>query len=59
MSFVKRASIWGAMLIPPVIFYALLARSLTGLPFADDYDTILRFLLQWRKRGGSNISYRS
>lgn len=39
------------MSIPPVIFYVFLAKSLTGIPFADDYDTVLRFLLQWRTEG--------
>jgi hypothetical protein len=51
MSGVKKAFIWIGILIPPVIFYATLARSLSDLPFADDYDTILGFLLQWRNRG--------
>jgi hypothetical protein len=51
MSIVKKTFLWGAMLFPPVIFYAFLARSLTNLPFADDYDTVLHFLLQWRKEG--------
>jgi hypothetical protein len=51
MSTAKKTFLWAAMLLPPVIFYAFLARSLTELPFADDYDAVLNFLLQWRKEG--------
>jgi hypothetical protein len=39
-------------MIPPLTFYVLLARSLTGLPIMDDYDLPLGFLLQWKKESG-------
>jgi hypothetical protein len=51
MSGAKKAFFWVGLLVPPIIFYTALARSLSDLPFADDYDTVLGFLLQWRNRG--------
>ena len=55
MSIVKKLFIWIAILIPPIAFYVLVVRSLTGLPVADDYDSVLQFLLLWKK--GSGISH--
>lgn len=56
MSIVKKASVWFAMLIPPIVFYALLAKTLMSFPLQDDYHAILGFLLQWKgKRGFGRI----
>ena len=43
---------WLAIAIPPIAFYVLLARSLTKLPFADDYDSVLQYLLKWQSERG-------
>ena len=48
---VRKALLWCAVLIPPIAFYIALARSLSGLPFGDDYPTILGYLLQWKTGG--------
>jgi len=40
--------VWGSLLliaIPPVIFYILLLKSQTNIPFLDDYGSILDFML--------------
>jgi hypothetical protein len=39
-------------LIPPAAFYLLLAKSLVSLPFMDDYQAVLGFLLQWKNETG-------
>jgi hypothetical protein len=52
MPVIKKASVWIAMLIPPVAFYVLLARSLVSVPIQDDYHAILGFLLQWKNERG-------
>lgn len=46
--FTKRTSILLGILLPPLAFYWLLSRSITALPFADDYDSILRYLVLWK-----------
>jgi hypothetical protein len=43
---------WIAIAIPPITFYILLAHSLTKLPFADDYDSVLQYLLTWKLEHG-------
>ncbi|MDR3410847.1 MAG: hypothetical protein P4L87_07895 [Formivibrio sp.] len=52
MPALKRAFLWIALVIPPLSFYTLLAKSLPTLPFADDYIGILNYLLQWKKASG-------
>ena len=40
---------WGALLliaIPPAIFYYLLLKSQTSIPFSDDYGSVLDFMLK-------------
>lgn len=41
-----------ALLCPILIFYGLLSRTLTGLPFNDDYNAVLMFLLKWHAASG-------
>lgn len=41
-----------AIAIPPIAFYILLAHSVTKLPFADDYDSVLAYLLTWKSQSG-------
>ena len=41
-----------AMLCPILLFYGLLSRTLTGLPFNDDYNAVLTFLLKWNAASG-------
>ena len=48
----KRLAAWIAIAIPPIAFYVLLACSLTKLPFADDYDSVLNYLLKWKSESG-------
>lgn len=48
----KRLGAWIAIAIPPIAFYVLLARSITKLPYADDYDSILQYLLKWHSESG-------
>lgn len=52
MSAPKRIVALIAIAIPPITFYALLARSLTALPNTDDYGAIIGFLLQWKNESG-------
>ena len=40
------------LLCPIVFFYALLSSTLTGLPFNDDYNAVLMFLLRWHAASG-------
>ncbi len=40
------------ILCPIVIFYFLLSQTLTGLPFNDDYNAVLRFLIKWHGASG-------
>jgi hypothetical protein len=40
------------MLVPPITFYAFLSKSLTSIPFLDDYHAVLGFLLLWKKESG-------
>ena len=48
----RAAAISCAILLPPVYFYFLLSRSLSRLPFLDDYTSVLQFLLQWKQEHG-------
>ncbi len=41
-----------AMLCPILLFYGLLSRTLTGLPFNDDYNAVLTLLLKWHAASG-------
>lgn len=43
---------WTAIAIPPIYFYILAFRSLSSLPFLDDYDAPLAFLLRWKRERG-------
>ncbi len=43
---------WIAIAIPPIFFYVLLSKSLTSLPFLDDYGAVLSFLLKWNQEHG-------
>ena len=52
MSIRKRFFVWIAILIPPIAFYVLLARTLTAIPFLDDYHVVLAFLLRWKNESG-------
>lgn len=40
------------LICPIVLFYTLLSRTLTGLPFNDDYNAVLMFLLRWHAASG-------
>lgn len=50
----KTMRLWSLLLLlcPIVLFYALLSRTLTGLPFNDDYNAVLMFLLKWQAASG-------
>ena len=52
MSALKRIFVWILILIPPITFYVLLARSIDGLPIGDDYGAILGFLLKLKQESG-------
>lgn len=41
-----------AIVIPPAIFYLLLSRSLTWLPFFDDYQAVIQYALDWQHAHG-------
>jgi len=48
----KKLLAWVTIAIPPAAFYALLGMSLTKLPFADDYNSVLEYLLKWKTESG-------
>ena len=54
MSTTKGIFVWVAMMIPPFAFYVLLERLLTNIPFLDDYDSVLAYLLRCKKESGLN-----
>jgi hypothetical protein len=43
---------WVLFLLPPTAFYIFLFRSLSSIPFYDDYDSVLAFLLRWQHEHG-------
>ncbi len=48
----RLVAMWCAILLPPAYFYLLLSRSLSRLPFLDDYYSVLQFLLEWKQEHG-------
>ncbi len=43
---------WVAIVIPPVFFYLLASRAQSSLPYLDDYNGPLAFLLEWKQQHG-------
>jgi hypothetical protein len=54
MSFrlIKQLAWWIVIILPPVCFYYLLMESVSSIPFLDDYNSILSFLLHWKEDHG-------
>lgn len=48
----RKGTLWLLLLSPILLFYVLLFRMLTGLPFNDDYKAVLGFVLQFRQASG-------
>lgn len=48
----KQPARWALIILPPICFYFLLMKSVSSIPFLDDYDTILSFLLRWKQDHG-------
>jgi hypothetical protein len=47
-----RVAAWTAIVIPAISFYLLLSKTLSRLPYLDDYNGPLAFLLQWKQQRG-------
>ena len=50
--FVKLLAWWILITLPPFCFYYLLMKSVSSIPFLDDYNSILSFLLHWKQDHG-------
>lgn len=48
----KIMCVYALLLVPPTLFYFLLFRSLSIFPFFDDYNSVLEFLLRWKRESG-------
>lgn len=52
LRFIKQLAGWMVIILPPFCFYYLLMRSVSSIPFLDDYNSILSFLLHWKQDHG-------
>jgi hypothetical protein len=48
----KISLVYVLLVVPPLLFYYLLFRSLSIFPFFDDYNSVLEFLLRWKQESG-------